>query len=100
MDILTKVKNAIGITSDSQDETIKVYIDNIKAYMVSAGVDKSVVESDVACGAIVSGVIDLWQYGSGAISLSPFTKERIIQLRYEEMEDTEDSTEETEGEDV
>lgn len=82
--LIDKVKSAIGITGNDQDETIQVYIDSIKSYMKSAGVSDSVVESDIACGAIVSGVIDTWQYGSGAINLSPFTKERIIQLKFEE----------------
>ena len=88
MAILDKVKNAIGITGDGQDETISVYIEGIKAYMKSAGVPDSVIESDIACGAIVSGVIDTWMYGSGSINLSPFTKERIIQLKFEETEAT------------
>lgn len=86
-EILTKVKNALGITSNAQDETLKVYIDGIKAFMKSAGVSDTVLNSDTSSGAIVAGVMDTWNYGSGEISLSPYTKERIIQLKFAQVED-------------
>ena len=84
--ILTKVKNGLGITSDAQDETLNVFIDGIKAFMKDAGVSDEIIESDDASGVIVSGVIDTWNYGSGEVKLSPFTKERIIQLKYRAKE--------------
>ena len=83
--ILSKVKNALGITSEAQDETLKVYIDGIKAFMKSAGVSDTVLNDEISSGAIVAGVMDTWNYGSGEIKLSPYTKERIIQLKYEEI---------------
>lgn len=86
-EILTKVKNALGITSNAQDETLKVYIDGIKTFMKSAGVSDTVLNSDISSGAIVAGVMDTWNYGSGEISLSPYTKERIIQLKFAQVED-------------
>lgn len=86
-EILTKVKNALGITSNAQDETLKVYIDGIKTFMKSAGVSDAVLKSDISSGAIVAGVMDTWNYGSGEISLSPYTKERIIQLKFAQVED-------------
>ena len=83
-EILSKVKSALGITSSAQDETLNVYIDGVKAYMIAAGVSSAVVDDKKSYGAIVSGVIDTWNYGSGEINLSPYTKERIIQLKYDE----------------
>ena len=83
--LLSKVKSALGITGEAQDETLKVYIDGIKEYMKSAGVLSSVVDSEMSTGAIVAGVMDTWNYGSGEINLSPYTRERIIQLKYKEI---------------
>lgn len=79
--IIDDIKNALGITGDDQDSTLSLYIQAIKDYMVSAGVSYETVESDKAIGCIIAGVTDTWQYGGGEIKLSPFTKERIIQLR-------------------
>ncbi len=87
--ILSKVKNALGITSTAQDETLKVYIDGVKSFMKSAGVSDTVLDSDTSSGAIVAGVIDTWNYGSGEVNLSPYTKERIIQLKYATVDSSE-----------
>lgn len=91
--ILTKVKNALNITSEAQDETLKIYIDGVKEYMKSAGVSDDVLESDMSSGAIVAGVTDTWSYGSGELKLSPYTKERIIQLRYAKVDNNSTKTE-------
>ena len=95
--ILSKVKNALGITSEAQDETLDVYIDGIKTFMKSAGVSDTVLNSDIASGAIVAGVIDTWNYGSGEVKLSPYTKERIIQLKFAKVPNENESNEESEG---
>ena len=89
--ILTKVKNGLGITSEAQYETLKVFIVGVKSFMKDSGVSDDVLDSDDASGAIVSGVIDTWNYGSGEIKLSPFTKARIIQLKYKTDEQTNSS---------
>ena len=81
-DTLSKVKNALGITGTYQDETLNVYIDEVKAYMVSAGVPEGVVNSDVSAGVIARGVTDLWNYGSGAGKLSEYFYQRVSQLAY------------------
>lgn len=85
-EILSKVKNALGITSTAQDDTLRVYIDGMKDYMKSAGVPPEVVEDKMSYGAIVAGVTDTWNYGGGEIKLSPYTKERIIQLKFARLE--------------
>lgn len=80
-ELLIKVKKGLGITGDYQDETLKIYIDETKQYMLSAGVHKSIVDSPISIGTIIRGVSDLWDYGSGSTGLSPYFKERCIQLR-------------------
>lgn len=81
-DTLSKVKKALGITGEYQDETLNVYIDEVKAYMVSAGVPESVVNSDVSAGVIARGVTDLWNYNGGAGKLSEYFYQRVSQLAY------------------
>lgn len=87
-EILGKVKKALGITGDDQDDTINVYIDGIKEFMLSSGVPKKVVNNKKSYGAIIAGVMDTWNYGSGEIKLSPYTKERLIQLKYTVLDES------------
>mgnify|MGYP003300641783 CR=1 FL=1 len=81
-DTLNKVKSALGITGEYQDSTLTVYIDEVKAYMVSAGVPEDVVNSEVAAGVIARGVTDLWNYNGGAGKLSEYFYQRVSQLAY------------------
>lgn len=83
-ELLIKVKQGLGIGGNYQDETLLIYIDEVKEYMLSAGVSKTTIESVKAVGAILRGVSDLWDYGSGSVGLSPYFKERVIQLRGEQ----------------
>ena len=83
-ELLIKVKKGLGISGDYQDETIKLYIDEAKEYMASAGVPKSIIDSSVSVGTIIRGVSDLWDYSNGSTGLSPYFKERCIQLREKE----------------
>lgn len=80
-ELLTKIKNGLGITGTFQDETLQVYIDEVKAFMQSAGVIDNVIKSSVAVGCIMRGVADLWNYGSGNASLSNYFKMRVLQLK-------------------
>lgn len=86
-ELLIRVKKGLGITGDYQDEVIELYIDEAKQYMASAGVPKSIIDSPVSIGTIIRGVSDLWDYGSGSTGLSPYFKERCIQLRMQGEED-------------
>lgn len=74
--MLTDVKNALGITSDYQDATLQVYIDEVLAFLESAGVS----EANVTPGLVARGVSDLWNYGSGEGKLSQYFMQRAIQL--------------------
>ena len=80
-ELLEKIKSGLGITGTYQDATLMVYIDEIKAFMISAGVPQSVIKSEVSVGCIMRGVSDLWNYGSGNTSLSEYFKMRMLQLK-------------------
>ena len=80
-ELLAKIKNGLGITGTFQNDTLSVYIEDVKAFMLSAGVLKKVVDSEVSVGCIMRGVADLWNYGSGNASLSDYFKMRLIQLK-------------------
>ena len=81
-EILLKVKSALGITGNFQDDTLTVYIDEVKGFMKSAGVKENVISSLAAVGCISRGVADLWNYGSGNANFSEYFKMRVLQLRY------------------
>lgn len=85
--LLTKIKNGLGITGTFQDQTLQVYIDDVKAFMKSAGVKEEVIESEVSVGCIMRGVADLWKYGAGDTNLSNYFKMRLLQLKKEEIEE-------------
>ena len=81
IELLTKVKNGLGITGDFQNETIQVYVDEARAFMRSAGVSESVIQSEISVGCIMRGVADLWNYGNGNTTLSEYFKQRVLQLK-------------------
>lgn len=76
--MLEKVKNALGIVGEYQDETLNVYIEEVKNFLVDAGV----AESNITSGIVARGVADLWNYGSGDGKLSSYFMQRATQLAY------------------
>lgn len=78
MSNLEEVKNALGITGDYQDETLQVYVDEVVAFLVDAGV----AESNITSGLVARGISDLWNYGSGNGRLSQYFMRRASQLSY------------------
>lgn len=76
--ILTGVKNALGITGNFMDDTLNVYIDEVTSYMSNAGVADSNIVASV--GVIARGVNDLWNNNAGAGKLSPYFYDRVTQL--------------------
>lgn len=79
--ILTTVKTALGLQDNNYfDAVLQIYIDEVKQYLLSGGCKQSVVDSENSAGVIARGVADLWNYGSGNAELSPYFKERAIQL--------------------
>lgn len=91
--IMTAVKNALGITGNYQDATISVYVDDVMAYMESAGVPKTVINSSKSVGVIARGVTDLWNYNGGAGKLSEYFYQRVGQLVHATVETTEEVAE-------
>ena len=81
-DLLESVKSALGITGTYQDATLKIYIDEVKAYMKDAGVPDEVINSSLSAGVIARGVTDLWNYNGGAGKLSDYFYQRVSQLAY------------------
>ena len=79
-EILAAVKTGLGITTDYQDDLLKIYITDVKSFMSSAGVSESVITSQAAVGCILRGVADLWNYSSGSVKFSEYFKQRVIQL--------------------
>lgn len=80
---LEKIKNAIGVTGDYQDDTLAVYMEDVRAFLRSAGVSAAVLDTDRAVGVIARGVTDLWNYGAGDGKLSPYFYQRTTQLAFE-----------------
>lgn len=81
--LLNKVKLGLGITGEYLDGTLELYIDEVVAYLISAGVSETKARDISAAGVIVRGVADLWNYGSGKGELSPYFYQRAAQLVYE-----------------
>ena len=82
--MLEEVKTSLGITGSFHDDTIQNYIDEVKQFLIDSGVK----ETNITVGIVSRGVADLWNYGSGGTSLSPYLFQRAIQLRYKGEEAT------------
>lgn len=76
--MLTSVKNALGIQGNYQDATLTEYINEVVAFLTDAGVP----ESYITDGIVARGVSDLWSYGSGNGKLSEYFMQRAAQLSY------------------
>ena len=75
---LSKVKDALGVTGDYLDNTLKEYLEEVEDFIKDAGVS----ESNITRGILARGVSDLWNYGAGEGKLSQYFKERVTQLSY------------------
>jgi hypothetical protein len=83
---LEKVKIALGISGDYQNDTLSLYIDEVIEELVDAGVARSIAESSAAVGCIALGVNDLWNYSSGGVKHSDYFYKRLIQLSMKESD--------------
>lgn len=75
-EMLSHVKNAIGVTGDYQDDTLTEYINEVIAFLNDAGVPSS----KITPGIVARGVSDLWNYGAGEGKLSSYFMVRATQL--------------------
>lgn len=80
--LLDHIKKNNNIEGTYQDAALRGHIDEVKCYLLSAGVLEEVVNSTVAIGCISRGVMDLWNYGNGDTKLSEYFYQRAAQLRY------------------
>lgn len=78
--MLEDVKRNLGITGNFLDDTINGYIKEVKDFLLDGGVPEKIIESEKAIGVITRGVSDLWNYGSGGTSFSPYFLQRATQL--------------------
>ncbi len=85
--MLEKVKSGLGITGTYQDTTIQRYINEVIQFLIGGGVSKEVAYDDLNIGLIIRGVADLWNYGSGGTSLSPYFIQRATQLALKKSDD-------------
>lgn len=88
-ELLEEVKKRLGITGEYQDDTISGYIQDVKDFMVDAGVDEKTMQLKKIVGAVTRGVSDLWNYGSGTGAFSPYFFQRVAQLTYRVGDDNE-----------
>lgn len=79
---LKEVKESLNIQGNYQDPALRVYIREIKEYLSDAGVSDEKLGSSAVVGILSRGVSDLWNYGAGNGRLSPYFKERVVQLVY------------------
>ena len=73
--LLQHVKNALGVTGEYQDATIKEYIGEVTGFLTDAGVKAE----NITPGLVARGVSDLWTYGGGNGTFSEYFKMRAAQ---------------------
>ena len=76
--ILEAVKAAMNITGTDQDAAMNQWIEEVIGFIKDAGVS----ETYITTGLVARGVADLWDYGSGAGTLSEYFRQRVTQLSY------------------
>lgn len=82
-EVLERVKQDLGMEgNDDHDSILQGYIEEVKQFLLDAGVSQDIVNAETSAGLISRGVSDLWNYGSGGTSLSPYFIQRAIQLCY------------------
>lgn len=77
-EMLEAVKSALGITGDYNDGTIGIYIAEVQAYLIGAGIKSG----NITAGLVARGVSDLWNYGAGNGKLSEYFMQRATQLSF------------------
>lgn len=85
-ELLKAFKADQGIGGTYHDEKIQLYIDEVKEYLLDAGVNSTVMESECAKGVILRGMSDLWNSGVGDVKFSTYFMQRATQLTYKTVE--------------
>lgn len=84
VDIVDECKKRLGISGTFHDGTIAAYAEDVRAFLIDAGVPESVAYGDEAVGCIARGVADLWTYAGGDAKFSQAFVQRAIQLAVQE----------------
>ena len=80
MAVIDDVKAALGVVGDHADAALNVHVQAVTDYLLGAGVADTAIKNGKATGAIVRGVADLWNAGSGDVSFSPVFYDMATQL--------------------
>lgn len=84
--LIEEIKTRLSITENFHDSLLLAYANDVKGYMLSSGVPEDILGSEKSLGAISLGVANLWHMGMGDGKFSDAFYQRVIQLRYEEVE--------------
>lgn len=81
-ELLSACKAGLNIPDSSTafDTVLNQKLLAVKGFMLGAGVSAETLNSDVATGAIVIGITDLWNVNSGEIKFSPVFHTLLTQL--------------------
>jgi len=71
--LLAECKKGLGMPVNSSvfDGPLTQKVLTVKMYMAGAGVSATILDTDLAIGTIVMGVIDIWSVEGGNIKFSP-----------------------------
>ena len=78
--LLNNVKGLLMLTGNFHDNALNLYINEALSFMESAGVDRTIAEG--APGVVAGIVKDLMTGEAGKGEISPYWKQRVIQLSY------------------
>lgn len=85
-EILAEVKARLNITGTYQDNALSGFISDTKFYLIDAGVNSALINTDASVGVIFRGVSDLWNYGETGGKFSEFFYQRAKQLTLNEVD--------------
>lgn len=87
-ELVEAIKTRLSITGDFHNDLLIAYAEDVKAFMLSAGVSQLVIDSDKSIGVISKGVVDLWNFGAGDGKFSEMFFQRLTQLAliYDDIE--------------
>ena len=92
-EILKNVIKALGLTETYHKDILNPFFQEVKFFLLDGGVSSNVILSSASVGVFIRGVSDLWNYGSGGASLSPYFEKRVIQLASTKVEVVEEEAE-------
>ena len=80
VNIVNECKTRLGLSGTYHDATLAAYAEDVRQFLLDAGVPEDVADSEEAVGCIARGVADLWTYAGGEAKFSQAFVQRAIQL--------------------